>query len=176
MNVPSKKRLMIDLETTGLTSLAGVWQIGYTEMIDAANFRGLIHLNPYDQDREVDENTVSWLEENADDWIKMRPMFPYLPLSQSTLRGWSNFIAKQDFDEVWCKGADFDFAILRSLLNDVDVPLPWHYRKQCCMRGFLNTYPEFEVEYDSIQSHNGEYDAIVQSECMNKILKHLGRW
>ena len=169
-----KKRLMVDIETTAIGTDAAVWQIGYHEI--GGEYSGIFNLNPYDQERNVNPDTVEWLRDNAPDWNILEPMFNSFFPSKAILKAFDEKVRGEEFDEIWCKGADFDFAILRSIYAQYYHPLPWHYRKQCCMRSFLNTFPEFEIDFSEQQSHNAEYDAKVQAECIEKILRHLGRF
>jgi len=181
--IPTQRRLMIDIETTSLSTDAAVWEIGYWEIGSDFNdvngedyYNGSFLLNPYDQMRLVDEDTLSWLEQNCDKWDEIKNQFDDLEPTKTLLEKFQMSFIDQGFDEVWCKGSDFDFAILRSLFRDSDLALPWHYRKQCCMRSLLNVYPEFVQEYTQGQAHTGMYDARSQAVCVENILQHLGRY
>lgn len=168
---PNKKRLQIDLETTAINPLAAVWQIGYSEL--GGSFKGMIYLNPYHQQgRIVNQDTVDWLWKNAPDWKSAQDIFPILPPTSTALHTLCESFREQDFDEVWCKGSDFDFAIFRSLLDAYDIKLPWHYSKQCCLRTYLNSFPQFKVKHDKM-GHSAMHDADAQNECLGRILKHL---
>jgi len=180
---PTKKRLMIDIETTSLETDAAVWEIGYWEIgsdhddvLGEKSFNGSFLMNPYKQARIVDDDTIHWLEHNSDTWPAAKEQFPYLEESSTLMKQFQQDVLKHGFDEVWCKGADFDFAVLRSLFRDYDIPLPWHYQTQCCMRSYLNTFSEFKQLWTANKSHSGMYDARSQAECIEDILKYLERY
>jgi hypothetical protein len=180
---PTKRRLMIDIESTSLEADAGVWEIGYWEIgsdyddvLGEVAFNGSFLMNPYEQGRIVDEETVKWLGNNCDNWYPAKEQFLYLEESSVLLNQFQKDVSAQGFDEVWCKGADFDFAVLRSLFRSYDIPMPWHYRLQCCMRSYLNTFPEFKQRYTPNQAHSGMYDARTQAVVIEEILKYLDRY
>lgn len=171
-----RKRCMIDIEGTDLAVTAGVWQIGCWEM--GGSYNTEFFLNPYNQpNRTVSTETIHWLEQHSPDWERGKRVFGILDPNVTILTKWGKEIAAQNFDEVWCKGSDYDFAILRSLFSAYGIRLPWHYTRQCCMRGFLQTYPEIQIDFgDESKTHGAFHDATIQGECMIKILKHMGRY
>lgn len=177
-NIPRKKRLMVDIETCAVTPGAAVWEIGYYEIGNPSGYRGTFLLNPYNQGREIDNNTIDWLNINSTRWNEVKSEFHTLPYDTYTkLKSWVNETFEQAFDEIWCKGSDFDFTIIRSLLSNYDLPLPWSYQRQCCMRSFLNTFDEFKIDFgDGTQAHSALFDANVQAECLIKILTHVGKY
>jgi len=181
--MPTKKRLMIDIETTALELDAAVWEIGYWEIgsdhddVTGNNaFNGGFLLNPYEQLRIINDDTIDWLEHNCDGWPDAKKQFPNLESTSVLLKNFQQDVLKYGFDEIWCKGSDFDFAILRTLFRDYDIPLPWNYQRQCCMRSYLNTFPEFKQLWTANKSHSGMYDARSQAECIETILKYLDRY
>jgi hypothetical protein len=180
---PTKKRAMIDLETTSLEPDAGIWEIGYWEIgsdhqdVEGENaHNGGFIMNPYDQLRIVDEDTLIWLSVNSDGWPDAVKAFPTLPPTEELLYNFQQDFIAQGFDEVWCKGADADFVWMRSIFRQYDMALPWHYQNQCCMRSFLNTFPEFKQTWTPNQGHSGMFDARTQAVVVEKILKHVGRY
>lgn len=174
-NKPTKRRLMIDLETTALSCDAGVWQIGCQEV--GGGYNDLILMDPYRQEnRKISPITITWLEEHSPDWTRSLEVFGTLAPTPDVLSRWAKKIKSLQIDEVWCKGADIDFAILRGLLRDNNIHLPWSYKNQCCMRSFLNTFPEHKVKIDRHRAHNALNDAKAQSDCLINILQQLGKY
>jgi len=180
---PIKKRLMIDIETTSLDVGTSVWEIGYWEIgsdfddtYGDNHFNGRFILNPYEQERLVDDATIDWLDKNSDSWKNAKVLFDLCDPTKMILDLFQEDVKSEGFDEVWCKGADFDFAILRSLYRQYEIDLPWHYRDQCCMRGFQNTFPEIQMVFTKDESHSAMYDARSQAVCLEKILKEIGRY
>lgn len=61
---------------------------------------------------------------------------------------------------VWCKGKEFDIAIIENMFYDLDLKTPWHYRNTMCMRtagGLLRAFGGEEVK--PAVTHNAMEDA-----------------
>lgn len=191
-NVSSKKlkRLMIDIETLSTLPTAKIVEIGVCEVPENPEatiefMNGLVKNNTpiapsgYDSWTEKslfheDPATVRWWQSYATRfkhlcWLDENGIF--LPPALSHLTA---FIHNFKPDEVWCKGASFDFAILRYAYATLGQPLPWSYRQERCMRVLSGQLTEQELaikdEYRasvikalSIQAHCALDDAILQA-------------
>jgi hypothetical protein len=64
--------------------------------------------------------------------------------------------------QVWCCGADFDFAILRKLFEVYGFKLPWKYYSQCDYRTLKTLFPEIKEAEKNGCAHSALLDAMAQ--------------
>tara|TARA_B100000609_G_C17041222_1_gene343903 strand:+ start:284 stop:670 length:387 start_codon:yes stop_codon:yes gene_type:complete len=122
---PVLRHFMIDLETTAITTNAGVLQIGIVEFEPTGTKAEIVFDRTIRLEdalaREYDEETMLWwqgqdqailagTETESEVIADMMTVFP-------------------DIEEVmvWANGIDFDLPILSNLITDCGHHVPWHF-------------------------------------------------
>jgi DNA polymerase III epsilon subunit-like protein len=75
-----------------------------------------------------------------------------------------------EVDEVWCKGASFDFPILKEAFDRVGVEMPWKYYQERCARTLMALDPPATK---GVVSHRADDDAIAQANEVIRILRRV---
>ena len=148
MNNP--RHFMLDIETTALTTRAGVWQFAMVEFdLETGELKeGFINDTlgwGAQEDRDVSQDTVDWTLEHGD-----HKLFKHWDWGRNSSTSIADLYTRiedrlGDYETdpymVWCKGAKFDFAILQDLFHDrLSLPAPWHYRSEMCLRSVAQAY------------------------------------
>lgn len=180
------RHFMLDIETTGLTARAGVWQFAMVEFdLETGDLKeGFINDTLSwiaQEDREVSEATVEWTLEHGDH--KLFQHWDWGENYSTTIEGLHKRIAERLGDDwtqpymVWCKGAKFDFAILQDLFSTtLGLPAPWHYRSEMCLRSLAQVYRIMigaPYQFDKA-AHNAFDDCIIQAMAASEIMAALG--
>ena len=160
---------MIDLETLGHKSNAYIIAIG------AVNFsieKGIINefytsIEMVPDDRfSIDAQTVSfWLQQSEE---ARKVLFKDPVDIALALVMFKQFVTGTQ--GVWGNGATFDNVILREAYNRLNVPCPWHFRKDKCYRTVIGTCPKIELERIG-EHHNALDDAKTQALHLIKLHK-----
>lgn len=171
------KRLMIDLETLGVTTTAPVVSIGAVFFdVDTATtgnrFYQAITLDSAMGHGVVESSTLRWWLQQSE---RARAVFSdanALTFSQA-LTEFSAFVADnvqgEEF-EVWGNGSSFDNAILANCYARLSMPLPWKFRNDRDMRTIIALCKELKgidpleaIERIGIH-HNALDDAFFQAQ------------
>lgn len=119
-----KIHFMVDIETYDTKPTAVILSIGAVVITDPTQsyYR---ELDPTTQTyRTVSDSTKEW-------WSKQPmpiPIGPYsLYAALSDFSGWLQDICKGAEPVIWCKGTDFDVAILANAYEQMYLPVPWKY-------------------------------------------------
>lgn len=149
------RNFMIDIETVGLDFNTVVWQVSCVEFVIHADHACIplgndftTYLDHAEQIENLNAGRLTWSEDTAD-WLSNQPCkdeftnwrFKHTPgWETNTVLGLHEGLTRMGIADadVWCKGADFDFAILKTQFAVAGLKTPWHYRKQNCMRAWLN--------------------------------------
>lgn len=152
-----QRNFMIDIETVGLDAYSVVWQVSCVEFVIHADHACIpigndhtSYLDHAEQMRGLNAGRLEWSDDTAD-WLSNQPCkdefhaWRFGQLGADT--GVSATVAElhealtrlgiADAD-VWCKGADFDFSILKHQFALAGLREPWQYSRQNCMRAWLN--------------------------------------
>lgn len=170
-------KLMIDIETTDTAVTAQMIQIGAAAE-DGDIF--LANIKPDDaaitQQRFTESvATLEWWR--ADVRVQMfNEILAAGEEIEQVLNRFQQWVFSKQPTEVWCKGASFDFAILRHAFAVCKINLPWVYRQERCLRTY---YALFDKEFinqtnDKFPNptlHNGMEDAKQQLQ----VLQYLER-
>lgn len=173
---PYQNHLMIDLETFSLAPNAAVWELGYAHnfnepdkhiFCDAVFIQSeLFNTKGFD----VDPRTVAWVEDNCPSfkdygrWVQDNAPAD-VQVRRDAMRYDLTLISDliKNADHVWCKGADFDFPILKNLYYQAGVALPpMMYRKQRCFRTLWAMCNESTYKVDPVLAHGAASDALFQ--------------
>lgn len=73
---------------------------------------------------------------------------------------------------IWCKGAAFDFAILKHAYSTMMIDQPWHYRHENCLRTLMNIFNARQSELSDLEKvmlgnlkpHDARMDVVVQAK------------
>jgi hypothetical protein len=174
--------VMIDLETLGTTETAHILSIGLCtfsleEGVRNQDEKILLQPGAAEQGRTIDIDTLSW-------WLAQSPeLFRRTLVDKTTLKDalerLSSQLASYRFGptrvNLWCNGANFDFAILRDAFNQMGMAVPWKYYDENCIRGLKTisadineVYKRTNMSLDDkgilIEPHNALSDAIWQAE------------
>lgn len=149
------RHVVIDIETLALSTNAVVLSIGMAVL----SVTGNLIMSDLDfklpaqpqiiDERVIDQDTISWWDRQSkeareDSFIPMYAAPAVLGEGArkqliAQLTEFYNVIrALGDGALVWGNGADFDIAILRSLLHDYKMPTPWSYKNVRCLRSVKN--------------------------------------
>lgn len=127
--------------------------------------------------RTVTQETLDWWDKQSSEARAVFNDENRVSLSEALFRlrdfcdGWLT-----DKGAVWVNGASFDLRILSHAYRTSAIPLPWHFRQECCMRalrrleryqmthvpGFLK-YKEVCAASVNCVAHNALDDAIRQA-------------
>lgn len=150
-----KVHIMVDLETYDVNPSAVILSIGAC-VIDAPEKRFYLELDPTTQfERTVSMATKEW-------WSKQPMPIPigschlYDALAQFTF--WIRSFNAEPV--IWCKGTDFDVAILTHAYNQMSVAVPWKYNntRDCRTIFKIANYTPKKAEHNALQ------DAIEQAD------------
>ena len=170
----------IDIETLGTSPDAVVLTIGGIKFDPLAD-DGL-HSEFYyrlDADfqmainRTVDEDTIAWWgKQDAD--VQAEALDPEGRTSVvETLKALNKWLV--GVDKIWCQGPVFDITILENLYKGADLHHNWSFwniRDSRTLFGLMPKDPRKEINF---AAHNALADAIVQSLCIQKVYKALGK-
>lgn len=182
--------LMIDIETLDVKPTAKIVEIGWcvvptSQELSRPNpaFRcGPIPVTPIGQELvglTESKSTLDWWQ--ADETRRNSLLYNMehgLPLHDA-LEQLGHVIEAVAPTTLWCKGASFDFAILRNAYLSYDMEVPWHYRAEKCMRVLSlfvhEDWRKAEIEsifgFYKLTQHNGRDDAIAQAVLLRRTLE-----
>lgn len=176
-------RVMVDIETLSTRVDAHILSVG------AVGITPDLNLHPEElfyvicegtQDRHIDLKTVEW-------WMKQpKEAFPFSSKAGAQLKdslvwfdSWIRSLSKKyevefcgNNVEIWCKGTDFDVAILAHAYNQFNFPVPWKYNAVRDLRTLAKEFPEI-LKTKEIPSHNALDDAKQQAYWLIEILRRI---
>lgn len=164
-NPKTNTHVMVDIETYDITPSAIILSIGACVITDTTQ-SFYLELNPNTQyERTLSLDTQIW-------WAKQGnpPIHGVVDLAQG-LQQFASWLDKlQDPPVIWCKGTDFDVAILTHAYKQLDINIPWKYTnvRDCRTVFKLAQYQPKPA------NHNALDDAIRQSESLLSCLSFLG--
>ncbi len=169
---PKRRVFVLDLETLGTTPGSVILTIGAVEIDRAA---GAVTTNRFysrvdtasclDKGLTIDPATVEW-------WLRMedkrvvKEAFtsgPRIQLSAS-LQEFAAFIGAGSL--IYGKGPSFDQAILRRAYAACDLPVPWVFWNERCVRTEIEMIERQggqHVRVDNPSPHHALYDAMIEA-------------
>lgn len=160
------QRIMIDLETLGLTPGAALLEIGIVDIDDPGH---AMHLAIDDEMGIRDPDTEAWWEarggRNALEGVER------VDLRGALARTVLEF---GKADELWAFGVSFDVPLLQASFALAGVEWPWDYHGFRCSRTVIETAKDLGwAQPDRQTAHSALPDAIAQAEDLRSALEWL---
>lgn len=119
-----KIHIMVDSETYDTKPTAVILSIGAVVIVDP--------IQSYYRELDPTTQTYRTVSDSAKEWWSNQPMpIPIGPYSLydalTDFSGWLQDICKGAEPVIWCKGTDFDVAILTNAYEQMYLPVPWKY-------------------------------------------------
>lgn len=144
------KHIMLDIETMGSGSNSAIVSIGAVKFdLDSGDTGEFFHkkvcLNSsVKAGGVINPNTVSWwLKQHKDAQLKL--ITGELVDIETSLRDFADF-CKGDY-EIWGNSARFDCGILSDAYNNLDMKIPWDFRKERCLRTLVSFSPDIKENF-----------------------------
>lgn len=170
------KKVMVDLETLGLTADAVIMSIGAVQFdldggIDEKAFYASVSIDSnLELGRKINESTLIWWTEQS---AEARKVFtePKVMLA-SALHDFAEWFPEGA--EIWSNGASFDIPILEHAYKQLDLETPWKFWDSRCVRTYRNLPGASRVAKPKPSvAHNALSDAIAQVMHVQAIHKEL---
>lgn len=149
---PDRERIgiMVDIETMGCRASAPILEIGACAFdLDRGifdHFQADIALaSAMEAGAKPDAATILWWlgrEERAR--AALTAATPREPIGEA-VRGLAAFVRRHEGATVWCKGASFDFPIVKFAFGGQKLPCPWPHWDERCLRTLLGERPELHA-------------------------------
>jgi DNA polymerase III epsilon subunit-like protein len=164
----AKIHIMVDIETLDVTPSAVILSIGAVTMPQdgAEQENYYVECNEDQPGRTVSQDTIDWWKKQSSEIYPKGTVY-----LRHCLLNFRNFIFAQRSDPViWCKGTDFDVAILSHAFKQYDIPIPWKYNairdmrtlKKVSVYGFLGQNPVAHNALEDARHQAKELQAIFQ--------------
>jgi exodeoxyribonuclease VIII len=188
---------MVDIETMGTVPNGAIVAVGAVafdaEKVYESNDNGwwytVISLEENEKlGRKFSASTIKWWLQQSD-IARESILSPDDDELRIALNGLGNFIRTNTRGKrgVWANGVSFDLAILRHAYAQLSIPIPWHYRQECCMRSIrhLLSYVSegcglgWRVQNNELTKpevpHRAIDDAIAQAKLVRDFIQHVRR-
>lgn len=171
------KHLMLDIETMGNESFSSIISIGAVEFdINSGETGKEFYVNVdlqscLDLGLIMNPSTIMWWMEQNEQARKDLITRNKINIFEA-LKLFSDFYSN-DY-EIWGNSARFDCGILQNAYNKANIPIPWDFRKERCLRTLTQFAPE--VKKNCIFKgtlHNALDDCKFQIEYCSKIWRKL---
>lgn len=169
--------LMLDIETMGNESYSCIISMGAVEFDINTGETGKYFYTPIDLQSCLDlgliinaSTVMWWLQQNeqARKDIVDRKAIPIKEALDEFAKFCNGNYA------IWGNSARFDCGILQNAYNKANLPIPWDYRKERCVRTLVSFNPEIKRNYVSKgTAHNALTDCYYQIGYCCEIWKTL---
>lgn len=161
-----KIHIMVDIETYDTKPTALILSIGACVITDP--------MQSYYRELDPTTQTYRTVSDSTKEWWSKQPMpIPIGPHSLyaalTDFSGWLQDICKGAEPVIWCKGTDFDVAILANAYEQMYLPVPWKYNN---IRDCRTVFKIAELQ-PLKASHNALEDAIDQAYDLLDALRKL---
>jgi len=172
---------MLDIETLDVAVTAAVWEMALVPFHIHNDFT--VGMSSSEQlhfqfsiasqvGRTTSVDTMKWMADRPAVWTRYAASQthgnPRTVMLDSAYRQIKQVVLPAD--HVWCKGASFDFAIIKHLFGST----PWHYRHENCMRPIQNLAGMFDWQPPKLAAaHSALSDAQDQINTLSSALLHL---
>ena len=172
------KRVMIDIETMGLSPDAAITSIGAV-VFDVYTGFVLEEFSVNVELKSCQDIGLSCDAETIEFWNRPENLDAYVAMSRDTvpitkaLHEFSNWLLQDTRIgnvEVWANGVSFDLAVLRTAYLRTGVEMPWRFYNERDYRTMKNLYRDVpKPSFDGIR-HLAVDDARYQAEHLLRIL------
>lgn len=165
MNSEDKLHVMVDIETYDIVPKAVILSIGACVIDDPSDtFYTELDINTQFE-RTTSLSTEEW-------WAKQsNPPIHGMVALHNALTTFSEWLKSKNIEPViWCKGTDFDVAILTNAYNSLYIPMPWKYNN---VRDCRTVFKLSKIDVTKA-GHNALQDAIEQASDLKRALDLLG--
>lgn len=163
--------VMLDLETLSTDQKCVAISIGAVmfnkESITHEFYRVLSIDDQLMKNREIDPGTIIWWMKQSDAARKVFQEIKSGQTKQALLDFVDWFTHNSEKASIWSNGANFDIPIMRSLLKDFEIPIPWKYWDEKCFRTLKPLIPK--TNEVNMVKHNALWDARFQAQQLQKI-------
>lgn len=173
------EHLMLDIETMGNESFSSIVSIGALEFdIETGETGKEFYLNVdlqscIDAGLIINASTVMWWLNQSEQARKDLTESAAFNLNEALME-FSEFCDK-DY-QVWGNSAKFDCGILQNAYNKTNLPIPWDFRKERCVRTLVSFHPEIKDNYPSMgTAHNALSDCYFQVGYCSTIWQKLNK-
>lgn len=173
-----KNRIMIDLETLGVSSSPVILSIGavrfdlngvrddFYQRIEIASCTAV--------ELKIDPETVMWWMQQSDEARKalfsQECSTVYLVDALLALDAWA-IGSHGQVDEIWGNGASSDNVWIANAFKAIDYKPGWDFRADRCYRTLKNLYPDVSLPEKQGAEHNAVDDARFQALHCIELLK-----
>lgn len=171
----SSTHLMVDIETMGNRPTSAIIEIGaitfnsHTAEILETFYTGVNLQSCLNKGLTVDASTISW-------WVQQDTQCKTLckapsPIDEA-LKSFAKFCSQDHI--IWANSTSFDLSILKNAYNVVDLPVPWSYKNERCVRTISSLHPQIKDNWNwKGTAHNPIDDCHNQIGYLCETLKHL---
>lgn len=169
---------MVDIESLGNQSHSAIISIGAVEFDILTGATGkTFHLkidlqSCMDAGLKLNADTILWWMKQSDEArskLTNNTGFDAPVKLKTVLESFSAFCNK-DY-QIWGNSARFDLGILQNAYEAVNMPIPWDFRKERCLRTLISFAPEVKT---SIPMTGTAHDAV--DDCLHQIKQATAVW
>ena len=170
-------RIMLDIETTGITPGCNILSIGATTFFcpQRTNFYRGIHWDNLNPDFCNETDTMEWWREQEK--AVAAAAFGGKNTYCQALQDFTNFIHERQRGHsglhIYANGAAFDFPILEYAYKAVGLNIPWNYFERQCYSTLKAHFQRVPKSWFEGSKHNALDDAINQANHCEAILKFI---
>lgn len=175
-NINETNHVVVDIETLGTRPGCVILQIGAADILQCQPpFSATLQIQPQlEAGLYKDENTLIWWEKQKSDKNKQAWAEEYHPATALKLFG--EYLKEiqlcgPPLEGVWGNSSIFDLGILAYTHSAFNLPVPWNYKQEFCLRTlkFLIA-PD---EYIEGITHTADEDACAEAEWLKNALSKL---
>lgn len=171
------RNLMLDIETLGSVPYSCILSIAAVEFdINTGNtgkefYRGIDLKSCLDMGLIVNASTIMWWMQQNEQAREELATGNKPPIKQA-LNEFSSFC--DNGYEIWGNSARFDCGILQNAYNKADIPIPWDFRKERCVRTLVSFKPDIKANYPFHgTAHNALHNCYFQVGYCSKTWRYL---
>lgn len=163
---------MIDIETLGTNPNAVILSLAAVEFCPtsgktAREFYKKIDLSSaLTLGLEIDTETLIWWQ--TQNPVAFKEMFIDAELIGEVLEQFSYWLYDSN-KIIWANSPSFDLVILKNAFRKLNLPTPWKYNNERCLRTMLALNPEAKQNVDHPGAHNALNDCYFQIKYLTKI-------
>lgn len=154
----SKINVMVDIETLDVLSSAVILSIG------ACTIEPFTTALTFYEEIDYNDQVTRTRSDATIEWWKSQEYFPDKGIRnlRTVLTSFSSFLESLEAEPIiWCKGTDFDTAILAHAYKSFDMEVPWKYHAVRDFRTVKKLFPVIVAPNPT--PHNALADALHQA-------------
>ena len=152
MNKNEHNHIMVDLETMGNKSYSSIISIGAVKFdMLTGDTSDELYINVdlqscLDVGLTVDASTIMWwMQQN--DQARKDLVNGHKVHIKDALSDFAKFCGSPDY-QLWGNSPRFDLGILQNAYNKLNIPIPWDFRKERCVRTLVSLKPEIKEHFE----------------------------